>query len=77
MLQGYDIQKLEDQIFGEEVEDDAVYDTSLRFRERQQTKHKRSQSNVQQNESLAKYFLSLRIATYHSSPYILNSICCK
>ncbi|MGB6530525.1 MAG: DNA polymerase domain-containing protein [Candidatus Nitrosopolaris sp.] len=59
ILQGYDIQKLEDRIFGE-VEDNTVYDTSLRLRERQQTKRKRSQSNVQRNESLAKYFLSLR-----------------
>jgi DNA polymerase elongation subunit (family B) len=75
-LQGYDIQKLEDQIFGEAV-DDTVYDTSLRLTERQQTQRKRSQSNVQLNESLAKYFLSLRIASHHSSQYILNSICCK
>ena len=64
-LQGYDIQNLEDQIFGE-VEDNTVYDTSLRLRERQQTKRKRSQSNVQRNESLAKYFLSLRILNYRS-----------
>ena len=63
-LQGYDIQKLEDRIFGEEVEDDTVYDTSLRFTERQQTKHRRSQSNVQRNESLAKYLLSIRILNY-------------
>ncbi|MFY9795992.1 MAG: DNA polymerase domain-containing protein [Candidatus Nitrosopolaris sp.] len=65
ILQGYDIQKLEDRIFGE-VEDNTVYDTSLRLRERQQTKRKRSQSNVQRNESLAKYFLSLRILNYRS-----------
>jgi hypothetical protein len=60
-LQGYDIQKLEDQILREEVEDNTVYDSSLRFSERQQTKHRKSQSNVQQNESLAKYLLALRI----------------
>ena len=35
MLEGYDIEKLEDQIF--EVEDDIVYDTSIRLTERQQT----------------------------------------
>jgi DNA polymerase elongation subunit (family B) len=61
MLQGYDIQKLEDQIFGGEVQDDIVYDTSLRLTERQQTQRRRSQSNVQRNESLAKYLLSMRI----------------
>ena len=61
MLQGYDIQKLEDQIFGE-VGDDIVYNTSIRLTERQQTNHKGSQSNVQRNESLAKYLLSSRIA---------------
>ena len=43
-LQGYDIQKLEDQIFGAEVENDIVYDTSLRLTERQQTQRRRSQS---------------------------------
>jgi DNA polymerase elongation subunit (family B) len=64
-LQGYDIQKLEDQIFGEK-EEDTVYDTSLRLTERQQTNHKRSQSNVRRNESLAKYFLSMRILNYVS-----------
>jgi hypothetical protein len=37
-LQGYDIQKLEDQIFGKEVGDDTVYDTNLRLTESQQTK---------------------------------------
>jgi hypothetical protein len=63
-LQGYDIQKLEDQIFGEEVGDDIVYDTNLRLTERQQTKRKRSQSNVERNESLAKYLLSMRILNY-------------
>ncbi|MGC2684144.1 MAG: hypothetical protein WA323_19965 [Candidatus Nitrosopolaris sp.] len=63
-LQGYDIQKLEDQTFGEKVDDDTVYHTSLRFTEIQQTKHRRSQSNVQRNESLAEYFLSLRILNY-------------
>jgi hypothetical protein len=60
MLQGYDIQKLEEQIFGE-VEDDTIYSNSLRFTERQHTRHRRSQSNLQRNESLAKYFLALRI----------------
>jgi DNA polymerase, archaea type len=59
-LQGYDILKLEDQIFGE-VQDDIVYDTSLRSTERQQTQRRRSQSNVQQNQSLSKYLLSMRI----------------
>ncbi len=59
-LQGYDIQKLEDQIF-EEVGDDTIYDTNLRLMESQQTKHKRSQSNVQRNESLAKYLLSIHL----------------
>jgi DNA polymerase, archaea type len=63
MLQGYNIQKLEDQIFGE-PEDDTVYNTSLRFTERQQTKCKRSQSNVLRNESLAKYLLSIRTIKY-------------
>ncbi|MGA9150091.1 MAG: DNA polymerase domain-containing protein [Candidatus Nitrosopolaris sp.] len=62
-LQGYDIQKLEDQIFGE-VQDDTIYDTSLRSTERQQTQRRRSQSNVQRNESLAKYLLSMRILNY-------------
>jgi len=75
-LQGYDIQKLEDQIFGER-EEDTVYDTSLRLTERQQTNHKRSQSNVRRNESLAKYLLSIRIASHHPTLYILNSIRCK
>ena len=59
MLQDYDIQKLED-----EIEDNTVYDSSLGFMERQHGKHRRSESNVQGNESLAKYFLSLRIATF-------------
>jgi DNA polymerase I len=63
MLQGYNIQKLEDQIFGE-LEDDTVYNTSLRFTERQQTKCKRSPSNVLRNESLAKYLLSIRTIKY-------------
>ena len=75
MLQGYDIQKLEDQIFGE-AENDTLYDTSLRLTERQQTNHKRSQLNVQRNESLAKYLLSIRIASHHPTLYI-QSICCK
>jgi hypothetical protein len=61
MLQGYDIRKLEEQIFAEEVEDDTISNISVRTTERQQRKHSRSESNVQRNESLAKYFLSLRI----------------
>ena len=69
-LQGYDIQKLEDQIFGE-VGDDIVYNTSIRLTERQQTKRKRSQSNVQRNESLSKYFLSLQLII--SSNYSLSA----
>ena len=73
-LQGYDIQNLEDQIFGE-VGEDTVYNT--RLTERQQTNHNGSQSNVQRNESLAKYLLSSRIAPHHPTLYILNSICCK
>ncbi|MGA8082266.1 MAG: hypothetical protein WB988_10415 [Candidatus Nitrosopolaris sp.] len=60
MLQGYDIQKLEEQIFGEELEYDVISNISLKTRDRQQGKRKRSESNVQQNESLAKYLLSLR-----------------
>jgi DNA polymerase, archaea type len=63
-LQGYDIQKLEDQIFVGEAGDDIVYDTTLRLTESQQTKHKRSESNVQRNESLAKYLLSIQILSY-------------
>jgi hypothetical protein len=63
-LQGYDIQKLEDQIFGE-VEHDTVYDANLRFIERRETKQ-RSQSNVLLNESLAKYFQTLRILNHKS-----------
>jgi hypothetical protein len=64
-LQGYDIQKLEDQIFGEEVEYDVLCNISLKTRDRQQGKRKRSESNVQQNESLAKYFLSCNMHIYH------------
>ena len=63
-LQGYDIQKLEDQIFVGEVRDDIVYDTNLRLPKSQQTKRKRSQLNVQRNESLVKYLLSMRILNY-------------
>jgi hypothetical protein len=75
-LQGYDIQKLEEQIFGE-VGDDIVYNTSIRLTERQQTTRKRSQANVQRNESLVKYLLSLRIESYHPTFYNLRSMCCK
>jgi hypothetical protein len=63
-LQGYDVQRLEDQIFPEELEYDALSNTSLRITERQQKKHRRSQSNVQRNESLAKYLLSMQILNY-------------
>ena len=63
-LQGYDIQKLEGQIFGGEVEGDIVYDTSLRLTQRQQTQRRRSQPNAQRNESLAKYLLSIQILNY-------------
>jgi hypothetical protein len=76
-LQGYDIQKLEDQIFAEEVEYDVLSNTSVRFTERQQTKHRRSQSNVQRTESLAKYLLSSRIATHHPTLYILRGMRCN
>jgi len=76
-LQGYDIQKLEDQIFGGEIGDEIVYDSNLRLTETQHTNHKRSQSNVQRNESLARYLLSPRIAFHHPTLYILNSIFCK
>jgi hypothetical protein len=53
-FQGYNIHRLEEQIF-EELEDDIIPNTSLRItdRERQQEKHRRSESNVQLNESLA------------------------
>jgi DNA polymerase elongation subunit (family B) len=81
VLQGYDIQKLEDQIFSKDVEDDTVYNAGLRIMEkerRQQKRHKRSEVNVQRDESLAKYLLSLRIASDHRpSPYILDCVCCK
>jgi hypothetical protein len=78
MLQGYDIQKLEDQIFAEEIEYDALSNTSLRITERQQNKQsRRSEPNVQRDESLAKYFLSSRIASNHPTLYILHSMCCN
>jgi hypothetical protein len=76
-LQGYDIQKLEEQIFADEVEDNMISNASLRITESQQKKHRRSQSNVQRNESLAKYLLSLRIVCDHPSTYIRSTICCK
>jgi DNA polymerase, archaea type len=63
-LQGYDIKKLEDQIFVEEVEYDVLSNTSLRIKDRQQGKHRTSESNVQRNESLVKYFTSLQILNY-------------
>ena len=59
-LQGYEIQMLEEQIFAEEVEDDIISNFSLRIREREKRKHTRSESNIQRNESLTKYLLSLR-----------------
>ena len=82
VLQGYDIRKLEDQIFTEDVEDDTVYNTSLRIMEREgqqlNKQSRRSEPNVQRDESLAKYLLSLRIASdHHPSPYILDCICCQ
>jgi len=53
-FRGYNIHMLEEQIF-EELEDDIIPNTSLRItdRERQQEKHRRSEFNVQPNESLA------------------------
>jgi DNA polymerase elongation subunit (family B) len=75
MLQGYDIQKLEDHIFAEEIEYDVLSNTSLRITERQQ-KRRRSELNVQRNELLAKYLISLRIASDHPNLRVLNSICC-
>ncbi|MGA9154190.1 MAG: hypothetical protein WBZ36_26705 [Candidatus Nitrosopolaris sp.] len=74
MLQGYDIQKLEDQIFAEEVEYDELCNSSFRIMEKerqQQKRHRRSESNVRRDESLTKYFLALRMNHW------LNSICCK
>jgi DNA polymerase elongation subunit (family B) len=62
-LQGYGIQKLEDQIFVE-VGDDIVYDTNLRLTESRQTRRKRSRSNVQRNGSLSRYFLSPSHSVY-------------
>jgi hypothetical protein len=59
-LQGYDIRKLEEQIFTE-VEDDTISKINLRIREREHGKGVRSESNVQRNESLAKYLLSFRM----------------
>jgi hypothetical protein len=47
-----------------EVEYDVLSNTSIRIKERQQGKHRRSESNVQRNESLAKYFASLQILNY-------------
>jgi len=64
ILQGYDIQKLENQIFAEEIEYDVLSNTSLRITERQRKRQRRSELNVQRNESLAKYFTSLQILNY-------------
>jgi len=47
-----------------EKEEDTVYGTTLRLTESQQTKRRRSQSNIQRNESLAKYLLSIQILNY-------------
>jgi hypothetical protein len=74
ILQGYDIQKLEDQIFGGEVGDDIVYDTNLRLTESQQMKRRRSQSKVQRNESLAKYLLSLQFVSHHLTLYSVEYV---
>ena len=63
-LQGYDIQKLEDQIFAEEVEDDIISKINIRIKEREARKHRRSESNAQRNESLPKYFPSIQILNY-------------
>jgi hypothetical protein len=63
-LQGYDIQKLEDQIFAEELEFDELSNTNLRMTERQQRKHNKLELHIQQGESLAKYFLSLPIVYF-------------
>ena len=41
-LQGYDIEKLEEEIFAEELEDDTISNIRLRITERQQRKHTRS-----------------------------------
>lgn len=62
MLQGYDIRKLEEQIFPQEVEDGIISKINLRIREREQGKqqHRRLEAKVQRNESLAKYLLSSR-----------------
>jgi hypothetical protein len=59
-LLGYDIRKLEAQIFAEEVGDDIISNINLRITERQQREHRRSGPNVQRIESLPKYLLSLR-----------------
>ena len=68
ILQGYAIQKLEDQIFAKAVEDDVLPNTSLRIaetEEQQQKRHRRSELNVQRDESLTKYLLSpLRSLNY-------------
>jgi hypothetical protein len=61
ILQGYAIQKLEDQIFAEAVEEDVLSNTSLKIvetEEQQQKRHRRSELNVQRDESLTKYLLT-------------------
>ena len=54
-FRGYNIHRLEEQVFGEELEDDIIPNTSLRItvRERQQEKYMGSEFNVRLNESLA------------------------
>ncbi|MGB7954022.1 MAG: hypothetical protein WCF23_08570, partial [Candidatus Nitrosopolaris sp.] len=66
-LQGYDIRKLEEQIFAKEIEDDIIPNINLRVREKEQGKqeHSRSKSKVKLNESLGKYLLSLRTLNNH------------
>jgi hypothetical protein len=62
VLQGYDIQKLEEQIFPQEVEDGTISKINLSIKKREQGKQKhQTESKVERNESLDKYLLSLRI----------------
>jgi DNA polymerase I len=70
MLQGYDIQKLEEQIFAQEVEEDIISELNLTIKKREQGKqqHQTAESKVQRNESLGKYLLSALILRleYHA-----------
>jgi DNA polymerase elongation subunit (family B) len=63
MLQGYDIPKLEEQIFAEVEDDNIMSKINLSIKEREQGKqqHRRLEAKAQRNESLGKYLLSLRI----------------